>query len=136
MTVVVKLEQLGLMNRTDTELTLNGRDQRGALEESTGQSLEGLGELLLGLDGVVEAEDADVLLTGSLLGLDQTGGTVNADNQASSDLGIKSSTVTSLLDAENAADPGDNLVGRGVGRLVQVDDTVSILCAIKAKERC
>jgi len=124
--VVVKLDQLGLVDGTDTELTLDGRDQRRALEESTGQGLEGLGELLLRLDGVVEAEDADVLLTGTLLGLDQAGGAVNADNQASSDLGVEGAGVTGLLDTENAADPGDDLVGGRVGGLVQVDDTVSV----------
>jgi hypothetical protein len=131
--VVIELNQLGLMDSTDTELTLDSRDQRRALEESSGQGLKGLGELLLRLDGVVEAENADVLLTSSLLRLDQAGGTVNADNQASSNLGIKSSTVTSLLDTENAADPSDNLVRRRVGGLVQVDDTVSIVYEIKAK---
>lgn len=46
---------------------------------------------------VVETDDGNVLLSGALLGLDKTGGTVNADNQASRNLGIESTTVTSLL---------------------------------------
>jgi hypothetical protein len=41
-TVVVELEQLGLVDGTDTELTLDSRDQRRALEKSTSQGLEGL----------------------------------------------------------------------------------------------
>lgn len=58
-----------------------------------------------------------------LLTLDKTGGAVNGDNQASSNLGIQSTTVTGLLDAENSLDPGDDFVGRGVRGLVEVDDT-------------
>jgi deoxyribose-phosphate aldolase len=45
----------------------------------------------------VEADDSHVLLSSTLLGLDETGGAVNADNQAARDLGIESTTVTSLF---------------------------------------
>lgn len=82
-------------------------------------------KLLLGLDGIMETEHTDVLLTSALLGLDQTSSTVNAHNQASSDLGIKCAAVTSLLDAEDATNPSDDLMRGGVGWLVQVDDTIS-----------
>jgi hypothetical protein len=47
----------------------------------------------------VQANDADILLSGSLLGLDETGGAVNADNEAAGDLGVESAAVTSLLDS-------------------------------------
>jgi len=89
-----------------------------------------LGKLLLRLDSVVETKNADVLLTGTLLRLDQASGAVNADNQASSDLGIESTTVTSLLNTEDTTDPGDDLVRGRVGGLVQVDDTISV-CAMR-----
>lgn len=85
-----------------------------------------LSKLLLRLDGIVETENADVLLTGTLLRLDQASGTINADDQASSNLGIESTTVTSLLDTKDATDPGDDLVRGRVGGLVQVDDTISV----------
>jgi hypothetical protein len=95
--VVVELEQLDLVDGSNTELTLDGRDKRGTLEESTSEGLESALDLLLGLDLVVETENADVLLSGSLLGLDETGGTVDTNDQTSSDLGVKGSGVTSLL---------------------------------------
>jgi hypothetical protein len=97
-TLVVELVELALVDGTDTELTLDGRDERGTLEERTSQGLQSAAELSLATgDLVVETNDTDVLLTSTLLGLDQAGRTVNADNQTSSDLGIKGTTVTSLL---------------------------------------
>ena len=98
MTVIVELDELRLVNGTDTKLALDGRDQRRSLEESTGEGLEGgsEGSLTAG-DAVVEADNANVLLTSTLLGLDKSGGTVDADNQAAGDLGIEGTGVTSLL---------------------------------------
>jgi len=79
--VVVELDQLALVNCADTQLALDGRDEGRALEKSTRESLESLGEggLATG-NGVMEANDGDVLLTGTLLGLYEAGGAVNADN--------------------------------------------------------
>lgn len=37
-TYIVELDELALVNGTDTQLTLDGRDQRRALEEGTSQS--------------------------------------------------------------------------------------------------
>lgn len=96
--LVVELVVLALVNGTDTELALDGRDKRGALEERTGQGLQSANELGLATGNlVVETDHTDILLTGTLLGLDQAGGTVNADDQTTGDLGIKGTTVTSLL---------------------------------------
>jgi hypothetical protein len=98
MSVIVEFIELALVNRSDTKLTLDGGDQRGALEQSTSESLECALELSLTTgDLVVETDHADVLLSGTLLGLDQASGTVNANNQATSNLGIKSATVSSLF---------------------------------------
>lgn len=96
--VIVKLNQLALVDRSDTELTLDGGDERGTLEQGTGEGLESAGELgLAARQLVVEADDGNIFLSGALLGLDEAGGTVNADNQAASDLGIEGTTVTSLF---------------------------------------
>lgn len=96
--LVVELVVLALVDGTDTELTLDGRDQRGTLEERTSEGLQSADELSLAAgDLVVKADDTDILLTGTLLGLDQTGGTVNADDETSSNLGIEGTTVTGLL---------------------------------------
>lgn len=98
--VVVELDELALVDGSDTELTLDGRDQGRALEQSTSQGLEGAGELSLATGQlVVEADDSNVFLSGTLLRLNETGSAVNADNQASSDLGIEGTAVTSLFDS-------------------------------------
>lgn len=98
--LIVELVELALVDGTDTELALDGGDERGTLEESTSEGLEGTRELGLAAgELVVQADDADVLLTSTLLRLDETGRAVNADDQATSDLGIEGSRVTGLLDA-------------------------------------
>ena len=122
--VVVKLDELALVDGSDSELTLDGRDERRTLEESTGEGLEGAGKLGLAAGQlVVEADDGNILLTSTLLGLDETGGTVDADDEAAGNLGVEGTAVAGLLDAEDAAEPRDDLMRRGVGGLVEVDDT-------------
>ena len=79
--VVVELDQLALVDGADAQLALDGRDEGRALEQGAREGLEGLGEGRLAAgDGVVEADDGDVLLTSALLGLDEAGRAVNADN--------------------------------------------------------
>jgi hypothetical protein len=88
------------VNGSDTELTLDGGNERWALEQSTGEGLESARKLCLATGQlVVHANDTDILLSGSLLGLDETGCAINADNEAASDLGVQSTTVTSLLNS-------------------------------------
>ena len=58
----------------------------------------------------MKLEDADVLFTSTLLRLDKSCGSADADDETASDLGIESTRVTSLLDLENSLDPSDNLV--------------------------
>jgi hypothetical protein len=48
-TLVVELDELGLVDGANTELTLDGRDEGRALEEGSGEGLEAAGEGLLGL---------------------------------------------------------------------------------------
>lgn len=71
----------------------------------------------------MQTEDCNIFLSCALLALHETGSAVNADNQASSDLGVESSRVTGALDTEHALEPCDDFVGRRVGGLVEVDDT-------------
>lgn len=73
----------------DTQLALDGRNKRRALEERTRQGLEGLRHL--GLTAgytAVQASNAHILLTSTLLGLDQTSGAVDADNQTAGNFGL------------------------------------------------
>ena len=61
--VVVELDELALVDGAHAELALDGRDERRALEERSGERLEATGEGLLRGEGGVEANDADVLLS-------------------------------------------------------------------------
>lgn len=120
---VVELDQRGRVDGSDSELSLDGRDEGGSLEEGTGEGLECAGEDLLVLERGVQAEDGNVLLSGRLLRFDESGRSVDADDQAAGDLGVERSRVSRLLDSEDSSKPGDNLVRRRVGGLVEVDDT-------------
>jgi hypothetical protein len=80
-----------------------------------------LSKLLLSGESVVKTKDANVLLTSTLLGLDQTGGTIDTNDQTSSNLGIESTAVTSLFNTKDTTNPSDDFVGRRVGRLSKVE---------------
>jgi hypothetical protein len=70
------------------------------LEQGTGKGLEGARKLCLAAGQlVVHTNDADILLSSSLLRLDETGRAIDADDEAASDLGVKGTAVTSLLDS-------------------------------------
>lgn len=45
----------------------------------------------------MKSDDTDVFFSGTLLGLDETGSAVDADNQTSSNLGVEGSAVARLL---------------------------------------
>ena len=68
----------------------------------------------------MKSDDGDVLLSSVLLGLDKSSCSLNTNNETPShlkslefedklDLGIESSTVTSLLNSKNALNPRNNL---------------------------
>jgi hypothetical protein len=102
--VIVKLNQLALVDGSNTKLSLDGGNQRWALEQGTGEGLEGAGELgLAARQLVVETNDGNVLLSGSLLGLDQSSRSIDTDNQTSRDLGVKGTAVTGLLNTNGCA---------------------------------
>jgi hypothetical protein len=104
--LVVEFVELALVDSTDTELALDGGDERGTLEERTSEGLKSARKLSLAAgELVVKADDADVLLTSTLLGLDETCSAINADDQTSSDLGIKSTGVTGLLNTATMLAP-------------------------------
>jgi hypothetical protein len=100
--LVVELVQLALVDRTDTELALDGGNKRRSLEKGTSERLEGARKLRLTSGQlVVHADDAHILLSGSLLRLDETGRAIDANDEATSDLGIKGTAVASLLHSAN-----------------------------------
>lgn len=133
--LVVEFQELELVDGTDTELTLDGRDQGRALEKRTSQSLHSTMKLLLRLDLVVQPQNADVFLSGALLRLDETGGTVDTNNQTTRDFGIECTTVTGLFAAQNALHPSDDFMRGRVGGLVEIDDTAGDVALDVALER-
>ena len=78
-TLIVESVGLGLEDGADSKLTLDGRDQRGALEQSTSKGLEGLakGKVSTG-NGVMESNDTNVAFSSTLLGLDEASRAINA----------------------------------------------------------
>ena len=135
MALVVVLDEVAVVNRTDAELTLDGRDERRALEERTSERLDRARELALALDRRVQADEADVLLSRRLLRLDKPSRAVDADDEAPRDLWVQRARVAGLLDAKDAAEPGHDLVRRRVRGLVQVDHTVPDVLLDLALER-
>lgn len=151
--LVVELDELTLVDGTDTQLALDGGDQRRSLEQGTSEGLEGTGELCLATgELVVQSDDGNIFLSGALLGLDETGGAVDADDEAPRDLGIEGTTVASFLDTTWSASPpsgvdtgnapkhtlhpGDDLVTRRVRGLVEVDDTgADVLLEVSLERR-
>jgi len=71
--------------------------RRWFLEDGTCKFSKSFYELLLGFNGVMEPDNANVLFSSSLLGLHKSGCTVEANNQAPSYLWIECARVTSFL---------------------------------------
>ena len=71
----------------------------------------------------MKLEDANVLFASTLLRLDKSRGSTDADDETASDLGIESAGVAGLLDLENSLDPSDNLVRGRIRWLVNVQNT-------------
>ena len=61
--VIVKFNEFHVMNGSNAELSLDSGNERRALEESSSESLDCLGELLFRVDGFMETENGDVLLS-------------------------------------------------------------------------
>jgi hypothetical protein len=123
--LVVELDESRGVDSSDSELPLDGGDEGRSLEEGSGESLERPGEGFLIREGGVKSEDGDVLLSGSLLGLDESSRPVDADDEATGDLWVERSRVTRLFNTKDPTEPGNDLVRRRVRRLVKVDDTRS-----------
>nr|CAB3455082.1 unnamed protein product [Digitaria exilis] len=135
MTLRVVLQELALVDGPHPELALHRGDERRALEDGARERLERPRHAGRVGNGGVEARDADVLLPGALLRLDEARGAVDADDEVAGDLGVERAAVAGLLDAEEALDPGHHLVGGRVGWLVEVDDAVAEVLGEGALER-
>ncbi|GJN24651.1 hypothetical protein PR202_gb12403 [Eleusine coracana subsp. coracana] len=134
-TVRVVLQELALVDGPHPELAFDRGDERRALEHGTRERLERACHPRRIRHGGVEPRDADVLLPGALLRLDEAGGAVDADDEVARDLGVEGAAVAGLLGAEDALDPGHHLVGGRVGGLVEVDDAVAEVLGERALQR-
>jgi len=123
---LVVLNEVELVDGSHTELLLDGGNKRGSLETGTSEGVEGLLDLLDLVEALMELENGNVLFSGALLGLDESGGVVDAHDEAASDLGVEGAGVTGFVNLEDFLDPGDDLMGGRVGGLVEVDHTVSL----------
>lgn len=69
-TIIVEFVKLALVDGTDTELSLDRRNQWRPLEESSSQGLESPRELRLSSgEFIVKTDDANILLSSALLRL-------------------------------------------------------------------
>lgn len=92
------------------------------MEECTSKGLDGARKGGGVRESRVDAEDSDVFFSSPLLGLDETGRTVNTDNQTPSDFWVERSAVTSLLHAQDSSQPSDDFMRRWVRWFVQIYD--------------
>ena len=84
------LNELNLIDRSDTKLFLDSRNERWALEAGTCESIQSFLNLLDLVNTLMELEDGHVLLSSRLLSLDKPGGIIDADDEAARHLWIKS----------------------------------------------
>lgn len=120
----IVLNELQLVNLSYSQFLLDGGNQRRSLETGSGKLVKSTFNFVNLVDRSMELEDSHVFFTGGLLGLHKSGSILNANNETTSDLRIESSRMSSLLDFEDLLNPGNDLMGRGVGWLIKVDDTV------------
>lgn len=119
--VIVEFDELRLVDGSDTKLTLDGRNQGRSLEEGAGEELEDASKLCLAARNlVVESHNRNVLLSGTLLGLNESRGSVDANDQTSCDFGVESTAVAGLFYTKHALYPGNDLMGGGVRWFIQL----------------
>jgi len=112
--LLVILDELALIDGSNSEFLLDSRDEWRSLEDSSSECLQSLLKLLYFVNLSMELDNGDVLLTGRLLGLDESSGVVDASNEAPSDLRIQSTTMTGLLNLQDSLDPSNDFMRRRV----------------------
>lgn len=88
----------------------------------------------------MQSNDTDVLFSGTLLGFDESRGTIKTDNEAAGDFRVKSPAVSGLVDPgellarqasvvrkesslpQHSLDPCYHFVTGRIGRFVEIDD--------------
>lgn len=77
---LIVLEQLGIIDGSDSEFSLDGGDEGWFLEDGSEERFKGLSQLNLGLDFSVQSDNTNVLFSCSLLTLNKSGSSVQTDN--------------------------------------------------------
>jgi hypothetical protein len=108
--LLIVIEEVELVDVSHTELLLDSRDKRRSLETGTLERFKSLLQFLDFVNFAVELEYGDVNFTGRLLGLNETSRVVKARDKATSDLRVKGTGVTSLLELQDLLDPGNDLM--------------------------
>lgn len=84
----------------------------------------------------VKAQYSDVLLTCILLRLDQSGGSLNADEQGASHLGVQSACVPSLLHLQDSLQPRNNLMRQSQSPLTRFTSFTNAHICARDNEQC
>ena len=121
---LVVLNKLKLVNVADAQFLLDSADKGRSLEAGSLQRVQRLLDLLRFVQLLVQLENSHILFACGLLGLDEASCVVAASDETASHFWVERAGVACLLNLEDLFDPSDDFVRRGVGRLVQVDDTV------------
>ena len=87
----IKIKESVLIDGSDSENLLDSGDERGSLEDGSLESLEGSFELRAAFNCVMQFYYGHVLFTSALLGLHEPSGSIQADDEASSNLRVESS---------------------------------------------
>ena len=81
MPIVVEFQQSAFVNRPDTELSLDSRNEWWTLKQRASQCFQSSRKLCFTTGQlVVKPDHADVFFPGTLLRFDKTGGTVETDD--------------------------------------------------------
>mmetsp|Transcript_59041 Transcript_59041/g.129327 ORF Transcript_59041/g.129327 Transcript_59041/m.129327 type:complete len:285 (+) Transcript_59041:438-1292(+) len=131
----IPIQQLALIGRSHTQLSLHSRRNRRALETCTGQHFHGPKQLGLAVHWTVKPANCHVFLSRALLCLHQPRRPVDTDQQITRHFRIQRSTVSGLLPLQNSLNPRDDLMGRRVARLIQIDNTILEVLVQFAVER-
>ena len=123
--VRVELEQLALVDGTNTKLSLDRGDQRRSLKEGSRKCGDRSRDLGLVLNFAVQAKHGHVLFSCTLLRFYQSRRTVDTDDEASRNFGIESTAVSGFVHPKNFSNPRDNFVRGRIRRFVQIQHSVS-----------
>lgn len=80
------------------------------MEKCSSQSIKDILKFDLVVNGSMKSDNTNILFTSSLLRFGEASGSIEADDKAACNFGIKGSRMPGFFDIENFLDPGDDLM--------------------------